>query len=90
MRIKRLLYAIATYFPFCFSVHVMKNRNLNRRNRIRKNRTMQVAGNQLNEFLNINPDLRNLYAYPDWDAAQIIRGAERYSFILRPCSGYNS
>ena len=21
---------------------------------------------------NINPDLRNLYAYPDWDAAQII------------------
>ena len=39
------------YFPFCFSVHVMKNRNLN---------------------------------------CADYKGAERYSFILRPCSGYNS
>lgn len=84
------MYAIATILPFLFLCSCYEEQEPQQEKQDKEKWTMQVAGNQLNEFLNINPDLRNLYAYPDWDAAQIIRGAERYSFILRPCSGYNS
>ncbi|GAA6422573.1 hypothetical protein K090096B2_19750 [Bacteroides fragilis] len=33
---------------------------------------MQVADNQLNEFLSANPNLRRVYAYPEWDNAHVI------------------
>ena len=81
MRIKRLLYAIATILPFLFLCSCYEEQEPQQEKQDKEKWTMQVAGNQLNEFLNINPDLRNLYDY---------KGAERYSFILRPCSGYNS
>ncbi|MFK1997751.1 hypothetical protein ACIXFW_14870, partial [Bacteroides fragilis] len=73
MRIKRLLYAIATILPFLFLCSCYEEQELQQEKQDKEKWTMQVASNQLNEFLNINPDLRNLYAYPDWDAAQIIR-----------------
>ncbi|MCZ2635106.1 hypothetical protein O1445_21660, partial [Bacteroides fragilis] len=73
MRIKRLLYAIATILPFLFLCSCYEEQEPQQEKQDKEKWTMQVAGNQLNEFLNINPDLRNLYAYPDWDAAQIIR-----------------
>lgn len=67
------MYAIATILPFLFLCSCYEEQEPQQEKQDKEKWTMQVAGNQLNEFLNINPDLRNLYAYPDWDAAQIIR-----------------
>ncbi len=64
------MYAIATILPFLFLCSCYEEQEPQQD---KEKWTMQVAGNQLNEFLNINPDLRNLYAYPDWDVARIIR-----------------
>lgn len=90
MRIKRLLYAIATILSFLSLCSCYEEQEPQQEKQDKEKWTMQVAGNQLNDFLNINPDLRNLYAYPDWDCCSGYKRAELYSFILCPCSGYNS
>jgi hypothetical protein len=86
MRIKRLLYAIATILPFLFLCSCYEEQEPQQEKQDKEKWTMQVAGNQLNEFLNITEPLRlsGLGCCADY------KGAERYSFILRPCSGYNS
>ena len=84
------MYAIATILPFLFLCSCYEEQEPQQEKQDKEKWTMQVAGNQLNEFLNINPDLRNLYAYPGLGCCADYKGAERYSFILRPCSGYNS
>ena len=52
MRIKRLLYAIATILPFLSLCSCYEEQELQQEKQDKEKWTMQVAGNQLNEFLN--------------------------------------
>ena len=52
MRIKRLLYAIATILPFLFLCSCYEEQEPQQEKQDKEKWTMQVAGNQLNEFLN--------------------------------------
>ena len=51
MRIKRLLYAIATILPFLFLCSCYEEQEPQQEKQDKEKWTMQVAGNQLNEFL---------------------------------------
>ena len=50
MRIKRLLYAIATILPFLFLCSCYEEQEPQQEKQDKEKWTMQVAGNQLNEF----------------------------------------
>ena len=72
MRIKRLLYAIATILPFLSLCSCYEEQEPQQEKQDKEKWTMQVADNQLNEFLSANPNLRRVYAYPEWDNAHVI------------------
>ena len=66
------MYAIATILPFLSLCSCYEEQEPQQEKQDKEKWTMQVADNQLNEFLSANPNLRRVYAYPEWDNAHVI------------------